>query len=777
MDELKKKCTTVSNVERMNTSDYHRTISATQVAAVMGFDMYDSDRKIYRCKRKSDTSTSKIPKPPAPACAFGIKYEPLAVKLFGERHKIVSGFVPPYLKTDKSPFIGGKADYLFQFPDQDGDDFVLLEIKCLYSRDITRKIPIAYWLQIQTMLYVYRQRGLNVSKAFYCENKFADSCAESSLTDYWEQEIVYDEEYYQSIVLPVIDVFYRNLMYKKGTNIKRMRQCFRGKLNTHRWIDQINVNLLYSNYLISGDETSRPDNAISLNNYLNGDTLVDWIQRYETPQQQQQQSNQLQRSYQPPHDLKQITTENAIMIDINRLLYPKNADTLLILPETRCWQLSRIFHTIRALKTKADIIVGAQLYYPEYGMYSNYDVLVKTRSIVTSLDIDRNYPDGYHIIKLVQTVTSGCTQSQYKMRLYCDMMVYLGYFSRLSRSVIIMAENGQNEVIKFTPQYEKRCRKNIQNGISWLQNLRKYGSCWSIDPPDRPELYPNAKCATTGVLTPVKKKKMDLIHKNEELTQIWYLSVDHRNRLVDSGIKTMSDLYSHIDDASVKSILASKYENTRNILQANMTKQLVNVSALHKSLSNKIGSHSCKVFLDFEFTHMPLLRVYLIGMIVETETKVENYQIAADHFDDPSEVALFKKMESILAQYDSILCLHWGAVESSIVKSKMSEEFSLKLQMLDLCQLFIDNRVGIPNCYSYGLKAVGSALSKLDINIRNGWTGDDNGEHWDRVIQNFIKTNDPNQPLEQCSSFDELKKYNMVDCEVMFDIYHWALLQ
>lgn len=158
-------------------------LTSTNVAAVLEYDVYKSKLDMFRRKvqQQNTLATSE-------AILWGLKYEPVARQLCAQRHGIEI-YETGLKRHPKYPFLGATPDgvsYNDHISSSSSSSFVsalastsssganqpqiiLHEFKCLKSRQITRKIPLEYWVQMQVAMEVWDIEG-----CMYSENIFQE---------------------------------------------------------------------------------------------------------------------------------------------------------------------------------------------------------------------------------------------------------------------------------------------------------------------------------------------------------------------------------------------------------------------------------------------------------------------------------------------------------------------------------------------------------------------------------------------------------------------------
>lgn len=152
-------------------------LTASNIAPILGECPYGSARKVLLDKAgiNKQVFTGNF------STNWGIKYEPVACKLYELRNKVTvhpfgllahySNFQPQDDFTQPITFIGAS-------PDGIRDDGIMLEIKCPTSREITGVPPQNYWVQMQIQM-----ECCNLDLCHFLECKFSEYAEEEDFLD------------------------------------------------------------------------------------------------------------------------------------------------------------------------------------------------------------------------------------------------------------------------------------------------------------------------------------------------------------------------------------------------------------------------------------------------------------------------------------------------------------------------------------------------------------------------------------------------------------------
>lgn len=153
----------------------HNMITASDLYKVLGTP---GGRRELLIKKSSPIDSSKQRSGGGDACKHGVKFEPVATRLYELRNnvKILEfGCIPHF---DKNIPFGASPDGISSL---ENERFAgrMLEIKCPYSREITGVVPQMYWKQVQGQLEV-------------CDLEVCDFL-ECKITQYDSQEQFYED--------------------------------------------------------------------------------------------------------------------------------------------------------------------------------------------------------------------------------------------------------------------------------------------------------------------------------------------------------------------------------------------------------------------------------------------------------------------------------------------------------------------------------------------------------------------------------------------------------
>jgi hypothetical protein len=366
--------------------------------------------------------------------------------------------------------------------------------------------------------------------------------------------------------------------------------------------------------------------------------------------------------------------------------------------------------------------------------------------------------------------------------------------------------------------------------IEWRRSVRQFGATWIINgapsldaldeqhgdsyaapllPPSLPSLplmigdasaflYPNM---TNKYDAPYTQRKRAIAHELKELTLVWNIGIKQRRVAHEAGVYRW-------DDIQCTSDVLGLHQNSKistivdKILLLNRCPHLFQQP--DASVLNATEGASC-FFLDFETVQSCLLDdtgtscnnniVFMIGlghithmhsddssstMQQDTWTYL-NWAITSNN--KKREFRNIRNMLRYVCEYQSPVIYHWSHAEYTTLQAinrshnGRLHKYLSQITFVDLYKVFYDNNIVIPGALSFTLKDIATALynrghittaiwstspaGAAPTSINNGFDAMMSGI---QLFKNFNK-----------AKFDEIVKYNEIDCRVLFDIYTWLL--
>jgi hypothetical protein len=263
--------------------------------------------------------------------------------------------------------------------------------------------------------------------------------------------------------------------------------------------------------------------------------------------------------------------------------------------------------------------------------------------------------------------------------------------------------------------------------------------------------------------------------------------VKHRDNALKNNIKNWKDpeCNSKILGFSEDSKL---YEIVDNIIKVNRD----NVSILPEKLNKwtKPTENEMYFFMDYETINRNMVRkpkdvvnwdeksedqfIFMIGVGYYNNGNFRFNNFTAKNISDESEKEILngfwnwvnEELKTNNKKYATFL--HWSKYETTCYKAVKNKYSLPEMRTIDLLEYMIENKVAIKGCMDYKLKsfvkalyALGKINSNYDSECKNGI------DAMMSAIELYKTDNVDNKIMK------DIEKYNMIDCQVMADIYNY----
>lgn len=347
----------------------------------------------------------------------------------------------------------------------------------------------------------------------------------------------------------------------------------------------------------------------------------------------------------------------------------------------------------------------------------------------------------------------------------------------------------------FDEQYVEKTK----DAINWVRTVRRCGSTWNPLKPDRSEMYPNASNKYDAPWTKVKK---NIAKELGEITQIWYVSSQHRDNAHRAGIMSWKDKRC---TSKMLGITGDKKPNTIDlILEVNRDpKTKIIPETIENNLFNWQIKSPVDFYVDFETIGMCLYNtdidiknckadsdmVFMIGVGYEVKNQWNYKVFASNTFTIAEEYRIFNEFSKFIEEKSKEFnpagdliprLFHWSPAEIKNLehanfrhggKWKHLDNPSTTI-WTDMCYVFTNEPVVVKGALNFRLKEIGKAMYKLRY-IKTLWRDNGPADGFDAMISaiQYYK-NKENDCLDNKTkkTFDEIIKYNEVDCKVIWEI-------
>jgi len=332
-------------------------------------------------------------------------------------------------------------------------------------------------------------------------------------------------------------------------------------------------------------------------------------------------------------------------------------------------------------------------------------------------------------------------------------------------------------------------KQKTLDAMNWLRDLRRHGKKWSVDPPTRPELYPNM-CIDSGEWNNEKK---EIANKIGDITQIWYCGIKHRQNAIARGIMSWRDKRCCSKTIGMNGVRAPIIDKIIEINRQNVDK--IRPKIIKNNLYDwKVPCN--EIFVDFEtfcdifstFDQLPEQpktdKLFMIGVyyLDSSGWKYRNFTAKAATNDE--EYRIMDEFVKFVREQGNPRLWYWHADESIWARCE-NRQMDLAYEnkniektdhivdnwrlddWVDLCRVFREEPIVVKDCFRFGLKEIASAMYKhgliktrIESNCHSGM---------DAAIKAWKVYQTSSCPTEH-PDIKDIAKYNLFDVSVLQDI-------
>lgn len=333
---------------------------------------------------------------------------------------------------------------------------------------------------------------------------------------------------------------------------------------------------------------------------------------------------------------------------------------------------------------------------------------------------------------------------------------------------------------------DKNYISKTEDAVAWVRDVREHASEWSVNPPSRPELYPNM-CIDSGVWNKEKAKIADMIG---EITSVWYCGIKHRSNAIEDSVMSWRDKKCTSKTIGMSGSRAPTVDAILNINR--QSKDKVRPDSIGTDLYEWRDTSEREVFVDFEtlsdifadFEDLPHQRsmdmIFMIGVGWEEDGKWVYRSFTCTSSSRNEEYRIMDEFNSLMKEmdYPKMWCWHaepnfWEKAENrqfELVSDENKVNICDKWEVndwADLAKLFREEPIVVKGCFKFGLKEIAGALrkhkcisAKMESECSSGMTAMVNA--W----KCYSTCDDPlASPIMK-----DITAYNEWDCKVLWDI-------
>jgi putative phage-type endonuclease len=792
-----------------------KMLTASDVAAALGCNPYDSDYKLLRRKCSIDSDNIIDTR----MVDHGNRYEDIMISIYKDdtNKKILKSGM--YRHPDYS-WLGATPDGICE------DDNSLIEIKCPMIRSIYGKIPLYYWIQVQIQLEVCNIEKCNfiqgdiveINEEEYnnivCSNRTGIITEDNKviywkLNDYTVHSIYRDTEWFKLNSVK-LSIFWRKVNYYKNLgNVEELLDNYNKMIyiSDDRRSKRIRITSdVINNYYVTDNWVSYQ----SLVNSINNDMIVDWLDRYgeENGYFQDIVKNEFYNFV----SNRKSEFHNYIISKIKQKYPGKYID---IGSKYEISSIDKANQTLTEICKSRPIIFNPILHDSKNELYGSVSLLMRndyvkslfnTHEFRSSISKCKNY--HYVAIDIVfntldmtsdNIVKNGSKMKELKGKLlFCNKIlselqnVESPYSILIGRSVkkeIIIKNSHLQEIGIVLNSKNTSLLGTIDNMIEWIHDLNNNGVSWNISNPHRDELYPNMKNKSNRW----NSVKNSVAEQIGEITLQYKCGVKHRRIAHTQGIMSYKDINFSSNLVKIKGNDMDILDNFKKLSENGYDFYPLRLS------NNSIieNSNMIDFYVDFEsvnnlndnFNDTSVYSgiIYMIGIgHIHPNTNEWVYRsFVTDRLDNQSEKEIIHDWKSyinnVVNNYNrnKYRLYNWTSAENTMINNAIEKHNLpskyIKLKWFDLHNYFKSNKIVIKNTNGYGLKNIASKLYEYGY-IDTKWEDDEiNGisasvTTWrcnDLAIANNNRMIDHNE-------MESIIKYNEVDCKAVCDILRFV---
>ena len=800
----------------------HNLITASECSSALEANPFQ--KKIDLLKKKcvpiqNDTNLN-------PAIYWGKKYEHVAFNFY-QKIKNVKCYDLGLLIHDNYKWLGAS-------PDGISDKNILLEIKCLYNRELRNEVPYYYWIQTQIQMevcdidycdfiqVVFREHKNEQNMKKYLTNNKSISFGKNTYQDidfYWSIDdyniisVKRDKEWFKNNVKK-LKLFYDDIMFYRQNQSELFN---RRKRKLYLDNKDNNKRTRYKSYITHN--WSKWIAASEIYNCLSGNELIDWLNLYGEKNGFKKDIIDNKYNFNNYIKNKGIEFEENILKNLERKF---GKDIIRIANSYEGYSIEKYKKTKEAMKSGIPIIYCGILHnkinktfgIPNLIVRSDYinkiisnDIYPPTEVIKPSIFSDKWHyvivEIKYHTLNLhtnryldipenlIQNNTIKNNESiiNYKGQIY----IYNKALEEIQKykplASFILGRTVKKNKDKFNCFYMlgsidyKKFDKNIGQKVRKALKLYKKikSSKLGINDISVNMKSKNFDCWKTAIKTIAKKRK--------DISLVWNLSKKDCEQLRNKGINQYNNINLNLLDKSPKIInIMSK------IIQQNTSKsnkfypRKYNKNQLPDNL--KIKKYKHELFIDFETVNSldvqinnELLEtdsslIYMIGIIVKTHKgKCKYINLTVNRLTYNEEKIILLELDEILHKYRNSIVYHWSNAEVHLLENACKRHnLDIKMNNYDLLKLYKEIPITIKGCFSFGLKDVSKALYRNRF-IKTQYE-DSTLNGLDAMLVAFIAEKECSKnKIENISDMNKMKdiiKYNFVDCKLLLDLLNFV---
>lgn len=322
--------------------------------------------------------------------------------------------------------------------------------------------------------------------------------------------------------------------------------------------------------------------------------------------------------------------------------------------------------------------------------------------------------------------------------------------------------------------------------VSWINDLNNKDD-FNHNPPNDDRLYPNMCNSYDGIY---HKFKTQMAKKYNEITDIWNCGLSNREIAFTKGVKSWKDSRCNSELMEIK---GKRSVIIDNILDFNRKRdKVININKIDHNFNNW-RSEGLVFYLDFETINSSLLNssevtklnvdcdfIFMIGVgWKESNNRNWNYKcFTAENISITEERRIVEEVLDLINSKNeefgvNAKVYHWSHAERTIY-NKFNDKYGNSypdINWFDLLSFFKDNNILVLDSFNFSLKTVVNSMNRYGL-IKTNWIDGELNNGLDAMFfswREYLKKVNVNNS----SLFNEVKRYNEIDCKVLFEIHNY----
>jgi hypothetical protein len=327
---------------------------------------------------------------------------------------------------------------------------------------------------------------------------------------------------------------------------------------------------------------------------------------------------------------------------------------------------------------------------------------------------------------------------------------------------------------------DKQYYKITEDAILWYRDLMN-SSDWTHNPPCRDEIYPNMCNKYDNGYNNIKKQ---ISNKYHDITQIWNCSITHRNLAMKQGVKSWKD------PKCTTELMNITGKNKIIIDKILMCNRDETIKVYPKKIENNLCSWretgSLEFYVDFETIIKSLFipekesneeYIFMIGLGWKYDNEWNYIDFTTNNLSNEEELRIINEfineMTILKKKYnqDNPNIYHWNFTEN-VIFNKVCKRHNIEcddLKWFDFLDVVKEEPIIVNGALNFSLKDFAKAMYNHGL-IKTVWEDSEINNGLEAMYKAWIIYNKNERSAYDNEIIKMIKKYNEVDCKVVYEI-------